>query len=153
MRPRSWRWLVVAAAPLMGACYVYAPVMTPEPQPGSRLALDLNDQGRAALVTSVGPEVAQVEGALVSNTAGEYVIRVSDVRALHGIRTRWSGETVSFRQEYVKRIRERKLSRGRTAFVVAGLLGAAVGLAASTGLAGFGGEGDGRPGGGPGDGQ
>lgn len=153
-RRAQWKGLVVAAAPLIGACYVYSPVMTPQPLPGARLALDLNDQGRAALVTSVGPEVARVEGALVSNTGGEYLIQVSDVRALHGVRTKWSGEAVSFRQEYVKGIRERRLSRGRTAFAVAGLLGAVVGVAASTGLAGFGsGEGDGRPGGGPGDGQ
>src|SRR3989304_6008452 len=106
--PRRWGGLMLAAAPLVGGCYVYGPVAAPEPQPGIRLALDLNGQGRAALVTSVGPEVARVEGALVSNTGGEYVIRVSDVFALQGTRTKWSGETGSFRQEYLKSIRERK---------------------------------------------
>src|SRR5256885_972226 len=71
---RHWNRLLVAASWLLGACYVYAPVTTPEPQPGARLAFDLNDQGRQALVTSVGPAAARVEGAFVSDAAGEYVI-------------------------------------------------------------------------------
>jgi hypothetical protein len=144
---RRWRSLVLAAAPLWGACYVYSPVMTPEPQPGTRLALDLNDQGRAALVTSVGPEVARVEGALVSNGEGTYVIRVSGVLGLRGTRTKWSGETVSFREEHLSGVREKRLSGGRTAFLVGGLVGAMVGLVASTDLVGFGSNsGDGRGG-------
>jgi hypothetical protein len=151
---RNWGRVALAIAPLLGACYVYRPLVVPEPQAGTRLAFDLNDQGRAALITSVGPEVERVEGALLSNGTGEYVIRVSGVQELHGRRTKWSGETVTLREEYVQRIRERRLSRGRTAFAVAGLLGAMVGFVASTDLAGFGsGTGDDRPGGGPGDGQ
>jgi hypothetical protein len=138
--------LVLAAAPLFAACYVYSPVMTPEPQPGMRLALDLNDQGRAALVTSVGPEVERVEGALVSNGGGEYLIRVSDVFGLRGTRTKWSGETVSFREEYLSRVREKRLSGGRTAFLVGSVVGAVVGLMASTDLVGGGSSAEGRGG-------
>jgi len=151
--PGRWRGLLVGAAPLLGACYVYQPVLTPEPQPGARFAFDLNDQGREALVASVGPAAARVEGALVSDVGGEYVIRVSDVLGLQGTRTRWRGEAVSFRQEYVKRVRERRLSRGRTVFTVAAVLGAVVALVASTDLIGFGGGGDNRPGSGVGEGQ
>ena len=145
--------LLIAAMPLLGACYVYRPVVTPEPQPGVRVALDLNDQGRTALVTSVGPEAARVDGALVSDVGGEYVIRIADVVGLHGARTKWNGETVTFRQEYVKQIRERRVSRGRTVFAIAGVLGAVVGLAAGTNLAGFGNGGDDRGGSGVGEGQ
>jgi len=145
--------LLIAAIPLLGACYVYEPVVTPEPAPGMRVALDLNDQGRAALVTSVGPEAARVDGALVSDVGGEYVIQVADVVGLQGVRTKWNGETVTVRQEYVRRIRERKLSRGRTVFAIAGVLGAVVGLAAGTNLAGFGSGGEDRPGSGVGEGQ
>lgn len=150
---RRWGWLMLAVAPLFTACYVYRPVTAPEPEPGTRLSLDLNDQGRAALVTSVGPEVTRVEGALVSNSGGEYVIQVSDVFAFHGTRSKWSGETVSFREEYVQRVREKRLSGGRTVFLVSGMLGALVGLVAGTDLIGAGGEGDGKGGGGPGDDQ
>lgn len=150
---RRWQWsgLAFAAAPLLGACYVYKPALTPEP--GTRLALDLNDQGRVALVTSVGPEVARVEGALVSNTGGEYVLRVSDVFALQGTRTKWSGETVRFREEHVQRIRERRFSGPRTWVLMGGVVGAMVGLVAGTDLVGRGGEGDARGGGGPGEPQ
>ena len=150
---RRWGVVLVAAAPLVGACYVYAPVMTPEPQQGVRLALDLSDQGRTALVTTVWPDVTRVEGTLVSDTAGQYVMRISEVVGIRGTRTKWTGETVSIPQQYVERVRERKLSRGRTAFAVAGLVGSMVGLMAGTGLAGFGSGGDDKPGSGGGEGQ
>src|SRR5437667_12793705 len=58
---RRWNGLSIVALPLLGACYVYAPVTTPDPQPGVRLRLDLNVQGPAALVTSVGPEARPVD--------------------------------------------------------------------------------------------
>lgn len=146
--------LALAAAPLFGGCYVYRPVTVVEPNPGMRLAVDLNDSGRAALVTSVGPEVARVEGALVDTGDGAYVIRVSEVFGLHGTRTRWTGETVSFRESYVQRIREKRLSGGRTAFALAGVLGAVVGLVVGADLIGIGGDsGDNKGGGGPGNDQ
>lgn len=150
---RGWVGALVAATPLVGACYVYAPVMTPEPPEGMRLALDLSDQGRAALVTSVGPDVARVEGTLLSDTGGQYLMRISDVLGTQGTRTKWTGESVSVPQAFVKRVRERKLSGRRTAFAVAGLVGSMVGLMAGTGLAGFGSGGNDRAGSGVGDGQ
>jgi hypothetical protein len=143
----------MAAAPLLGACYVYQPLVTADPQPEARLALDLSDAGRAALVTNVGSDVSRVEGTLVSETSDEYVIRVSDVFAQRGTRTKWNGEVVAFRRDYVNRVRTRSLSRGRTAVAVAGVLGAVVGLAAGTHLAGFGSGGSDRAGSGVGDGQ
>jgi hypothetical protein len=152
MRVAAQRWWV-AAVPLLGACYVYQPLLTPDPHPDARLAFDLSDQGRVALVTNVGSDASRVEGTLVSETPDEYVIRVSDVFAQQGARTKWNGEVVSVRREYVKRVRERSLSRGRTVAAVAGVLGAVVGLAAGTHLAGFGTSGSDRPGSGVGDGQ
>ena len=141
--------LALAAAPLVGGCYVYRPMTLAEPNPGTLLAVDLNDSGRAALVTSVGPEVARVEGALVGTGDGQYVIRVSEVFGLHGTRTKWSGDTVSFRENYVQRVREKRFSGGRTAFALAGVLGAVVGLVAGADLIGIGGEsGDAKGGGG-----
>lgn len=141
--------LALAAAPLLGACYVYRPITVAEPNPGTVLSVDLNDSGRTALVTSVGPEVSRVEGALVGTQDGEYVIRVSEVFGLHGTRTKWSGETVSFRDNYVKQLREKRLSGGRTAFALVGVLGAVVGLVVTADLIGIGGDsGDSKGGGG-----
>src|SRR5690242_19685801 len=74
MRPAARRtW--VAAVPLLGACYVYQPLVSTDPHPDARLALDLSDQGRAALATNVGSDASRVEGTLVGGTADEYVIR------------------------------------------------------------------------------
>jgi hypothetical protein len=143
----------LTAAPLLAGCYVYRPVTAVDPQPGTRLAVELNDQGRAALVTSVGPEVDRVEGSLISSADGEYVIRVYEVFGLKGTRTTWSGETISVRGEYVKLIREKRLSGGRTVGLVGGVVGAMVGLVAGASLVGLGGGGDGKGGGAPGDGQ
>jgi len=145
--------LALAAVSLLGACYVYRPVTTIEPHPGVRVSLDLNDPGRAALVTSVGPDVARVEGALLSSSGGEYVIQVSEVVGVQGMRTKWNGETVSVREEYVRQVRQKRLSGRRTALLVSGMLGGVVGLAAGVNLVGFGGGGDGKGGGGPGDDQ
>ena len=152
-RHRAWLALAPAVA-LAGGCYVYTPLNPTQPEPGARLALDLNDEGRVAMATSVGPEVARVEGALVGSSGTEYVIQVSDVLGLGGTRTRWSGETVSVRQEHVKRIRERRFSGTRTAVVVGGAVAALVGVVLGVDLLGAGGgDSNSRGGGGGGDNQ
>lgn len=101
-------------------CYAYVPVLSPVPA-GTRVAVDLNDQGRADLRGVVGPEIARVEGPLVHNSDTAYVLNVLHTRGTGGQLSRWSGETVSLRREYVRSITERRFSRSRTTVgVVAG---------------------------------
>ena len=129
-------------------CYTYA-VRRDTPPPGSRVVLDINDQGRVALGTRLGSELARVEGDLVSKSDTAFVIRMRQARTLGGVTTRWGGETVHLRDEYVKTVGERQFSRARTFFAAAGFAVAAGLLIAAQSLIG-GGAGDGRDGGGPG---
>lgn len=135
---------------LLPACYVYAPVSA-SPEPGMRLAIELNDVGRVGMANNVGPEVARVEGLVQSRSESVYVIRVSEVVGLYGARTRWSGEPVTLRPEYMRSVRERRLSRGRTAMLVSGLAVAFGTFVATRNLLGLGGTNAPPPGGEPGE--
>lgn len=101
-------------------CYAYVPVPSPVPT-GTRVAVDLNDQGRADLRGVVGAEIARVEGPLVHNSDTAYVLSVFTTRGTAGQSARWNGEMVTLRREYVRSITERRFSRSRTTMgVVAG---------------------------------
>ncbi len=125
---------------LLGAagCYQYLAVPSPVPQ-GTRVAVELNDQGRADLRGTIGPAIARLEGPLVHNSDTAFVLNVLQTRGLTGQLNRWSGETVSVRREYVQSITERRFSRSRTTMA---LLASAAGVLAfilSRDLLGFGG--------------
>jgi hypothetical protein len=138
---RSLRvWCCAAVLPFAG-CYVYRPVVAPL-APGTRIALELNDRGRAGVADSLGPELTHVEGELVSRTDSLYVLRVSRVRDIRGDRTRWRGEPASVRQEFVKDVAIRELSKQRTAMLVGGIAIAAVTFVVTRDLLGFGGSDD-----------
>ncbi len=122
---------------LSAGCYSYLPA-PPVPEPGMRVALELNDQGRVGLANHLGPEAARVEGGLVGWTDSQYVVQVSDVIGLQGTRTRWSGETVTLRPEYVKSLRERRFSWAKTALLSSALTGALVAFIATRSLLGQG---------------
>ena len=127
----------MALLPLAAGCYTYVPVMTPQPAPGTRLSLVLTDQGRLDAARQVGPYALKVEGALVQSTDADYVLQVSDVVDIRGERSKWAGETVPLRRSYVAMTYERRLSRGRTAFLVAGLASAFIGGVLGFDLLGF----------------
>ena len=147
-RRRLWRRIVLAPL-VLGGCYTYTPVST-LPEPGTQLALELNDQGRVGLASSVGHEIARVEGSLVDGSDTAFVVRVSNVLALNGRKTMWGGDTVKLRREYVKGVRERKLAKRRTALFAAGVAVLAGVFIATRDLFGLGGEDPSRvPPGGP----
>lgn len=134
--------------PFLAGCRVYVPLQT-APQPGTRLALDLSDEGRVGMGSAIGSGVARVEGRLAHNSDTTYVVQVSDVVALGGKRARWNGETLSVRRQYVSRVAERRLSRPRTILTILGTTAGVVAFIASRGLLGFGGGSDSGPGDGP----
>lgn len=128
--------LVVGLAPvaLMGCyTYTYTPVT---PAPGTRLSLALNDIGRASLLNNVGPEVASVEGELVSTADSQYVLRVNRTIGFRGQENRWSGESVTVRFGYVGMVRERRFSPQRTAVAAAGLTAGVLAFVATRTLLG-----------------
>jgi hypothetical protein len=107
-------------------CYSYVAVPSPVPV-GTHVAVDLNDRGRADLGGLIGAEIGRVEGALVHNSDTAFVVNVRETRSMRGQQTRWGGETVSLRREYVRQITERRFSRSRT---TVGVLAGAAGVLA-----------------------
>jgi hypothetical protein len=95
-------------------CYTLRPTGGSTPAVGTRVAFDVNDAGRFALGGALGPEIAQIEGRLLEQENGEYVLAVSGVRQLRGGEQTWNGETVRIKREHVNSTYERRFSRGRT---------------------------------------
>lgn len=104
------------AALVLASCYAKVPLETsaPSPAPGTRLIIELTDQGRIGMERQVGPAVASVEGALISRSDTAYVVGVSAVSGLYGAFAKWQGERVTLRAEYIRRMSERRFSMGRT---------------------------------------
>ena len=108
--------------PLLAGCYTMQPLAgsRPEPAPGTRLVIELTDAGRVGMANEMGPDVARFESRLVRQTDSAYVLSVSMVVGMWGAQTRWNGEQVTLRTDYVRTIGERRFSAGRTALAAAG---------------------------------
>ena len=104
-------------------CYVLQPVDNNPLPLGMQVGLDINDAGRLALGGSMGPEISLIEGRLVSKENDEYVVAVSAIHMLRGGQQVWTGERVRVNTQHVSGIRERKLSKGRTAAMTAATVG------------------------------
>lgn len=136
----------------MMGCYRYVP-LAPAPQAGIRTALVLSDQGRVGMAPSIGPGVERVEGTLMTASDSDYLLSVSGLVGINGVRSPWAGETVRVQRGYVTTALERRLAKGPS---VAAALGAGAAVAifiASRNLLGFGSSSPGSGGGGPGNGQ
>lgn len=112
MRTRGFGALVLAL--LLAGCSRLQPVQGPVLAPGTRVAFDVNDAGRVALGGAMGPEIGQIEGQLLGNEDGAYVVAVSGVNYLRGGHQSWSGESVRLRPEYIGNTYERRTSTGRS---------------------------------------
>lgn len=122
---------------LGSACYTYQPIVGPA-TPGTRVAVELTDRGRAALVDSLGGFVQKVEGTVQTATDSLLVLRVASVEFLNGRTSRWTNEPVPILRDYIGRVDERRFSRGRTVLVSGGLVGALVAFITSQDLIGGG---------------
>lgn len=138
----------VLAAVLLAGCYVYVPPSSPEPAPGTSVALELNDRGRVGLAPTLGPEIGRISGTLVGESDSAFTLRVSDVRTIRGERSAWTGERFDVPRAFVGVVRERKLSRRRS-LIAGGVALAAIGTFVVTRTVNGGGSG---PGGDPGTG-
>lgn len=105
---------VLLAGILLAGCSKLEPVQGPAPEPGTRMAFDVNDQGRVALGGSMGPEIARIEGQLLGHEDGVYVVAVSGVSFLRGGHQTWSGEMVRLRPEHIGNTYERRANTGRS---------------------------------------
>lgn len=143
----TWRAaaLLLAAASQTG-CYTYFVPETVRPAPGRTFAFSLTDYGRAALAEGVGAGTDRIEGVLVGNSDTTYTASVARVVNIRGAVARWNGEVVSFQRQYVATVRERRLSKSRTAIAVGGATAAVVALIATRGFGVVGNEPDRDPG-------
>jgi len=110
----------------MMGCYTLQPTMGVSPEIGNELAFDITDVGRVGLGPSMGSEIAQVEGRLVSRENAEYLVSVTSVRFLRGGEQPWRGEQVRLKSEYVGSTYQKQFSKGRTIALSAAGVGAAV---------------------------
>jgi hypothetical protein len=110
---------VIASAVLLTGCYALQPARGIAPEVGTRVAFDVNDVGRVALGGSMGPEIQQIEGRLVSRDSGNYVLAVSEIHLLNGGNQVWNGEQVHLKSEYISSAYDRKFSPERTVALAA----------------------------------
>ena len=156
-RMRGWfraASLVALGSLLLGGCYTYVPSDAVRLDPGSQFEFELNDQGRVAMGERLGPEVATVDATLVSVTDSLYGVRVARVKYLDGTSSAWAGEKVDLQKQDVKRVLERRFSKGRTLVAIGGGAAAIGAFIATRSLIGTGtGNPTTKPPGGPGNGQ
>jgi hypothetical protein len=127
---------VAAVLPALQACYTYAPLATPAPAPGETYVFDVSDRGRVDLAERFGTGLKEIEGRLAGVESAQYLINVFRVSHIDGQTAQWSGETSRINRDNIGTVRGRKLSRGRTAFAIAGGTVAIAAILASTGLLG-----------------
>ncbi len=121
------------------ACYAYVP-LSDSPLPGTQVAIDLTDRGRAEMATLVGAWPETVEGALTAQSDSAYMLSVTSVRNQRGGVSKWSGEALTVRKDLVARTRERHFSTTRTAMAAGLSVGAILFFALTRGLFGGGSE-------------
>jgi hypothetical protein len=124
----------VLFAILVAGCYNYNAIDQSTPPQGMVVSLDLNDQGTASLASKLGPGVERMRGKVVNSENGDLMIAVDVTETHGGVESYWNGENVAVSRAYISRLRERELSRGRTAVLIAAIvLGAVVIGAAAAG--------------------
>ena len=114
MMRMSRRTGIILGIALLSGCYTYQPTGAATPEIGQEYAFDINDVGRVGLGGSMGPEIAQIEGRLISRENAEYLVGVTAVRLLRGGEQVWKGENVRIKSEFVTSTYERHFSKGRS---------------------------------------
>jgi hypothetical protein len=110
------RPLLALCALLGSGCYEYLPARNPTSLLGQRVQLTLTDSGSVAMTSRVGPSVDAIEGNLVADSAGAYVVGVALTRGRSGAETDWRGERVVIAHPLVASFAERRFSRSRSTF-------------------------------------
>jgi hypothetical protein len=126
---RALRALLALSALFGTACYEYLPSRDPASLTGQRVQLSLTDSGTVAMAGQVGPSVDAIEGTLVGDSAGVYLVSVLATRARNGVETDWRGERVRVARPLIATLAERRFSRSRSTFAGALMTG---GVAAIT---------------------
>ena len=126
-RSRYWRRFVgglcAAALSLQVGCYSFLPLQTSVPASGQRIAVVLNDRGRALLGDRLGPAVDKVDGLLVEGDSMSVTLEVFRTHDLRGGDATWTGERVQVPRDGITGYQERSLDRRRTFLLTATIVG------------------------------
>jgi hypothetical protein len=137
--------LAPAVALICVGCYQYLPARSPAALIGQRVQLTLTDSGMVALASQVGPSTDLVEGTLIRELPGQYVLAMTVSRTRFGNEIEWRGEQVTVPRTLTASIAERRFSLSRSVFAgglaAAGIAGATVALRAGGQSGGSGGTG------------
>lgn len=139
------RMLLAALILAAVGCHAYRPITTATPDEGLDVALQLNDRGGEALRDSIGPDVVRIEGRVDSRMDSLVVLSISHTENASGVRSRWDGERIGVRPEWVRFAEQRQFSKQRTVMLVGVAVAAVVAAGVMSDGFGFGGSGDKNP--------
>jgi len=122
--------ILIGMLSVTAGCYNYNPLTTPSPEPGTYLAVTLDDAGSDELARYLGPSVFMVRGRYLGpSDQGGLLVSVSSVETKRGVGYSWEGETVRLPTDAIASLDVRRLSKGRS-LLLAGV--GAGGLVATT---------------------
>src|SRR5258705_1050638 len=97
MTARRTRPLLALCALLGVACYEYLPAGNSSSLIAQRVQLALTDSGSVAMASKVGPSVEAIEGTLIADSVGTYIVAVKVTRGRRGAEVDWRGGAVGKR--------------------------------------------------------
>lgn len=126
--------LLVGLLPLAGGCYTYSYQISDRPVQGQAIEITLNDLGRLRMEPHIGPEVLRAEGYVASVQDSQFVLRVQRVTGIDRVTSKWALEPVTFHLSYIRGMRERRFSPGKTALLAGGFTASMVAFIATRSL-------------------
>ena len=127
-------------------CHTFLPLQELAPVSPSRVAVVLNDRGRALVGDRLGETIDRVEGVMIESSESAVTLQVSRTVSLQGWTAVWAGEEVVLPREGIRGFQARQFSRGRsTVLAMAAVVGLVVIWGVSLLVGGGGRPGEGSP--------
>lgn len=126
--------LCAVALSLQMGCYTYQPLQTGVPATGSRIAVVLNDRGRATLGDRLGSAIDKVDGLLVEGGGENVTLEVYRTMDLRGNAATWTGERVQLPRDGITGYQGRQFSKRRTILLVGSVVAVVVATALAVNL-------------------
>ncbi|MDZ7632460.1 MAG: hypothetical protein U5K74_14205 [Gemmatimonadaceae bacterium] len=121
----------VVTAVVMSGCYAYVPTTSAVIPATTPVTIRLSLAGTAALQSTIGQGVNEVEGAIVRSSADTVVVAVENTYTSTRQKFSSSGTEAAIPRPFIEDVKVRTFSRKRTILTIAGGVGlAAVGAAA-----------------------
>lgn len=129
---------ILLLIPYLTGCFHYVPVNRSVVSNGTGVSVTITDRGRVALSERVGSGARRIDGQLVESTDTSVVLSVNSVDYIDAsVSPLWTGQEVEIGRDFIGELRERRLSRPRTA-LMAGLVVVLAVVASTLAIRGFG---------------